>query len=180
MPVLNPPEAELLRRAQEDRLGDDYKVEVGSVVAYYASTHEADIKIGPARPLPTVDGEIAYETPPILPHVPIIALGTERSFIQIPLVEGDRVLVLFCGRSPTEFLAGATDTQPGDLARHSLSSGLAIPFVLPGRATGASQLALLSDVQALVTALQTSTCVNGAPLTFTPPVLVGTAEGKAL
>jgi Phage protein Gp138 N-terminal domain len=174
----NPNDAELHRRAQDDRLGDDYKVEVGSVVKYYAGTHEADIKIAPARPLPTVDGEIAYEVPPVLPHVPVIAFGTDRSFFQTPLQPGDRVLLLFCGRSPTEFFAGANTTQPGDLARHGLSGGLAIPFVLPGHASGASRLALLSDLQAILTALATATA-GGDPLVMTPPTLVGTVEVKA-
>jgi hypothetical protein len=77
--------------------------------------------------------------------------------------------------SAAEFLDGSDATQPGDLSRFSLSSCLAIPFVRPGKASGSGALALLSDVQALVTVLQAATA-GGNPLTFTPPALVGTAE----
>ena len=159
MAILEPTIAELIRRAVDSKL--------------------ADVQIGPARAVPTVDGEIAYEPLPVLPKVPVLAFGTARSFVQAPLEPGDSVWLLFSETSAAEFLAGQDVTQPGDLARFSLSSCLALPFVRPGKATGAATLALLSDVQALVTALQASTCVNGSPLTFTPPTLHGTAEVKA-
>ena len=154
MPNLEPTQAETVRRAQDARLEDDIKVEVGVVVAYYAAAHEADVQLGCQRPCLTTDGEITYERAPILPHIPVICLGTARSFVKLPLAAGDSVLLLFTGRSPAEFLAGQGDSRPTDLARHSLSNAMALPFVRPGQATGGTQLALLSDVQALLTVLQ--------------------------
>jgi hypothetical protein len=154
MSNLEPTQAETVRRAQDARLEDDFKVEVGSVMTYYSTAHEADIALGCQRPCITTDGEITYEQSPILPHVPVICFGTKRSFFKTPLAAGDTVLLLFTGRSPAEFMAGQDDSRPTDLARHSLSNAMALPFVRPGSATGGTQLALLSDVQALLTVLQ--------------------------
>lgn len=179
MSTLEPTIGDLITRAIRAQLLDVHTAVPASVLAYYATDHTADVQVGPSRAVPTVDGEVAYETLPALPKVPVLAFGTARSFVQIPLQPGDAVWLLFSEASAAEFLDGQDATQPGDLARFSLSSCLAIPFVRPGDATGATQLALLSDVQALVTALKASTCVNGNPLTFTSPTLVGTTEMKA-
>ena len=179
MSTLEPTIEDLISRAIRAQLLNAHTALPASVLAYYEADHTADVQVGPARAVPTVDGEIAYETLPALPKVPVLAFGTARSFVQIPLEPGDAVWLLFSEASSAEFLDGQDATQPGDLARFSLSSCLAIPFVRPGDTSGATQLALLSDVQALVTALQASTCVNGSPLTFAHPTLVGTAELKA-
>jgi hypothetical protein len=178
MPAQEPDLAELIRRAFDARLTNVHTALVGTVVAFYSSDNTADIQPGPSRAVLTVDNEVAYEPQPVCPRVPVLALGTERSFVQIPLVKGDSVLLLANEASTAEFLDGSNATEPGDLARFSLSSCFAIPFVRPGKASGAGKLALLSDVQALVTALQAATA-GGNPLTFTPPTLVGTAEVKA-
>jgi hypothetical protein len=154
MPNLEPPLARVIASGINDRLGDDFKCEVGSVVKFYADKNEADVKLAAARPLQTTDGEVTYETPPILPHVPMVAFGTSRSFLQVPLVAGDSVLVLFTGQSPAEFLEGQSSANPANVARHGLSNGIGFPFVLPGRATAGARLALLSDVQAVLSLLK--------------------------
>lgn len=189
MTTLDPTQAELLRRSQDDRLQDDFKVEVGTVVAYYESTNEADVKIAAQRPALTTDGEITYEQPPILPHVPMVALGTSRSLIQIPLEPGDCVLLLFTGRSPAEFLEGSTDYEPADLSRHSLSNGFGVPFVRPGGTSGGKRLALLEDVQAVLDLLKATYAVvagdggaswQAALITAaTATTLTGTSEVEA-
>lgn len=178
MTTLEPTAAELIRRAIAAQLVDVHTSVPGVVVAYHADDHTADVQVGPARAVPTVDNEVRYEKLPALPRVPVLAFGTARSFVQTPLQPGDSVWLLFSEASAAEFLDGSDATEPGDLARFSLSSCLALPFVRPGSTSGASKLALLSDVQALQTALQAATA-GGDPLVFTPAVLVGTAEVKA-
>jgi hypothetical protein len=178
MPTQDPDLAELIRRALDARLTNVHTALVGTVIAFNSSDNTADIQPGPSRAVLTVDNEVAYEPLPAVPKVPVLAYGTERSFVQIALKQGDSVLLLVNEASAAEFLDGADATQPGDLSRFGLSSCLAFPFVRPGRASGAAPLALLSDVQALVTALQTATA-GGNPLTFVAPTLVGTAEVEA-
>ena len=185
MSTLEPTIGDLITRAIRAQLLDVHTAVPASVLAYYAADHTADVQVGPARAVPTVDGEIAYETLPALPKVPVLAFGTARSFVQIPLQSGDAVWLLFSEASSAEFLDGQDATQPGDLARFSLSSCLAIPFVRPGSALLASPLALLSDVQALLTVLQTTwTPVagdGGAALktAMASVAISGTAEIKA-
>ena len=177
MPTQEPPLADLIRRAIAAQLVEVHTALPATVVQAYADG-TADVQVGPARAVPTTDGEIAYETLPTIPKVPVLAFGTARSFVQVPLEQGDSVWLLFSEASAAEFLDGTDVTQPCDLARFSLSSCLAMPFVRPGQASGASKLALLSDVQALVTALNAATA-GGNHLTYVPPTLVGTAEVKA-
>ena len=178
MSTLEPTIGDLITRAIRAQLLDVHTAVPASVLAYYATDRTADVQVGPSRAVPTVDGEIAYETLPAIPKVPVLVFGTARSFVQVPLQPGDAVWLLFSEASSAEFLDGQDATQPGDLARFSLSSCLAIPFVRPGSALLASPLALLSDVQALVSALNAATA-GGNPLTYVPPTLVGTAELKA-
>ena len=177
MPTLEPTLADVISRAVASRLLDVHTALPATVVAYYAADHTADVQIGPARAVPTVDGEVSYEVLPPIPKVPVLAFGTERSFLQTPLQPGDCVWLLAGETSAAEFLDGSDVTQPGDLSRFSLSSCVAIPFVRPGKATGAARLALLSDVQALITALNAATA-GGSPLTYVPPTITGTAEIK--
>lgn len=187
MPNLEPTLANLLDRAMTDRLSDVFTAEVGTVVAWHESGNTADIQLAARRPVPTTDGEIVYEQPPILPSVPVIAFGNSRSYVQISLVKGDSVLLIFTGRSPAEFLAGSDDTQPADLARHSLSNAFAVPIVRPGTAAaGPGKLALHADVKALHDLLKTWTVVpndGGAALKVAAQgmtLLGGTKEVKGL
>jgi hypothetical protein len=156
MPNLEPTLANLLDRAMTDRLSDVFTADVGTIVTWHETSNTADIQLAARRPVPTTDGEIVYEQPPILPSVPIVSFGNSRSYVQVSLVKGDSVLLVFCGRSPAEFLAGADDTQPADLARHSLSNAFAVPIVRPGTAAaGPGKLALHADVKALHDLLKT-------------------------
>ncbi len=160
MPNLQPTDAEVQRRAQDAALREDLKVEVGYVVKFY-SPNEADVQLSASRPVPTIDGAIAFEPAPVLPRVPVLSLGTSRSFLQVPLQAGDRVLVLFAGQSPSEWFEGQQEYEPANVARHSLSNAFAVPVVLPGEASGAHRLALLSDVQAILDVFAHWTPVTG-------------------
>jgi hypothetical protein len=162
MPNLEPTLANLLDRAMTDRLSDVFTSEVGTVVAWHESGNTADIQLAARRPVPTSNGEITYEQPPVLPSVPVVAFGNSRSYVQVALESGDSVLLIFTGRSPAEFLAGSDDSNPADLARHSLSNAFAIPIVRPGTAAaGPGKLALHADVKALHDLLKLWTPVPG-------------------
>jgi hypothetical protein len=175
--TLEPTLGELVRRAFAAQMLEVHTALPAKVVTYYAADCTADVQIGPARAVPTVDGEVAYEKLPTLPRVPVLALGTSRSCLQVPLQPGDSVWLLFSEASAAEFLGGSDASQPGDLARFSMSSCLAIPFVRPGQVPGASPLALLSDVQAVINAITQASCGgSGAPLTWIPPTPTGTVE----
>jgi len=184
MPTLEPTLAEVVRRALDARLLDVHTGGPGSVVAYYATDHTADVQIGAARAVPTTDNEVKFETLPVLPRVPVLAIGTARSFIQTTLEPGDSVWLFFAESSAAEFLEGQDATQPGDLARFSLSSCVALPFVRPGQASGASALALAdlvkSKLDAIIQALQAAAApTGGGPLVFSVPLPTDTAVATA-
>lgn len=78
---------------------------------------------------PHGDGSIEHEELPVLPCVPVAFPRAAGHFIAFPLSEGDHVLVVFCELAIGHWWAstGGDITDPGDLARHSLSHGVAIP-----------------------------------------------------
>lgn len=189
MPTRNPDQGQLLRRAQDARLLEFHTAQVGTVQSYDSSKHTADVKLACRRPILNTDEELTYEDLPVLPDVPVVALGSSRSWVKTPLTSGDTVLVVFAKNNPAEALEGQATTEPTDTTDAGLSGGFAIPFVLPGQATGGGVLALLSDVQAVLSLLKATYSVTpgdgGAAwqtalkAAATATVLEGTSEVKA-
>lgn len=173
MPTREPQLGQLLRRAIDNRVQDIATCDVGTVVAF--SNGKADIQLAVRRPILDSSEEIVYEGIPVLPDVPVVVLGTTRSFIQVPVQPGDRVLVIFTRYSPAEFIAGQTMVEPGDSDAHSLSNGFAIPLCLPDDAVGGVALALATKVKAkldaIIETLESATApAGGGPVVYeTPP-----------
>lgn len=117
--------------ALDNRLLDVHTSQPGRVVKYYADTYEADIQLVCRRAVPHVDGGYVYEDPPVLPKVPLACWGTTDSYFKPPVTAGAFVWFFASEVSTDEFLETGDVSQPANVARHSLSSGIAIPFVLP-------------------------------------------------
>lgn len=82
------------------------------------------------------DGSTVYDDLPILPAVPLVMPRLGEWFVSIPASVGDYVLVVFCESAIGTWRVGDGSLQyPGDLDRHTLSHGVAIPGLIPRSAT---------------------------------------------
>ena len=95
-----------------------------------------------SRPVPATIGGYIYEEIPVIPDCIVMFFGTVRSDIEAPLVSGDFVWLLFPESSLDEFLDSGSASNPSIVARHGLTSPLAIPITLPGKAANTDKLAL--------------------------------------
>lgn len=117
----------------DNRLIDVHTSQPGRVVQFYPDTYDADIQLMCQRAVPHVDGGYVYEEPPTLPKVPIACWGTTESYFKPPVPKGSFVWFFSSEVSTDEFLESGDVSQPANVARHGLSSGIAIPFVLPSQ-----------------------------------------------
>jgi len=124
-----PNEEEFVRAWVEHALMDVHTARPARVQSYDATTQTADLVPLVRNAVELPDGTIAHEDLPVLPSVPVLWPRTADHFIAFALAPGDMVLVVFCDAAIGHWRA-ATDggvTDPGDLRRHSLSHGVAIP-----------------------------------------------------
>jgi hypothetical protein len=130
MSTLEPGLDRLIREAIEDRLADVHTCILGKVQT--VNGKKADIVIPIRRPVPVEDGSTTYEDMPVLPDVPIMWPGANGVDYPLDLTEGDDVMVYLSEVSTAEYEDTGTTSEPGDTARHSLSSAFAVPW---GRTT---------------------------------------------
>jgi len=145
-PNLDPDLGQLIRRALQNQMLDLHTCMVGTVKSYDATQHTADVQLAAKRPILNSDDELVFEDWPLLPDVPVVALGTLRSHLRMPLEVGDAVLIVFAELSTAEMLGGQDLVEPGDTTSKGLSHGFAIPFVRPGSATGGELVAQATKV----------------------------------
>lgn len=94
----------------------------GRVEKYYPEDQTADVK-------PQV---YAQGVPlPVLTRLPVAFPRGGGGFLSFPLVPGDFVFVLFAESSLDQWRAKASDGNPGDERRHSLTGGVALPCLYP-------------------------------------------------
>lgn len=127
--TIPPNEEEFVRAWIEHALADVHTARPARVQRYDAATQTVDLVPLVRHAVELPDGTIAHEDLPVLPSVPVLWPRTADHFIAFALAPGDMVLVVFCDAAIGHWRA-ATDggiTDPGDLRRHSLSHGVAIP-----------------------------------------------------
>lgn len=123
-----PNEEEFVRAWVEHALADVHTAMPARVQRYDATTQTADLVPLVRNAVELPDGTIAHEDLPVLPCVPVLWPRTADHFIAFALAPGDMVLVVFCESAIGHWRVGAGGiTDPGDLRRHSLSHGVAIP-----------------------------------------------------
>lgn len=126
--LIEPTQEELIRAWIEHHLSDVHTALPARVQSYDAATQTADLVPLVRHPVAHGDGSVEHENLPVLPSVPVLWPRTADHFIAFALAPGDMVLVVFCEGAIGHWRAGSGDiTDPGDLQRHSLSHGVAIP-----------------------------------------------------
>lgn len=134
-------------------------------------------------------GERQAERLPVIPHVPVVFPGAGGFRVTFPIAVGDTVLVVFSSSSLDQWLALGGEVDPKDDRRHDLSDAIAIPGLRDFahalssaptstmsigkdggptieigadiQAGGSSELALNSDVAAIVSAISGAAVAAG-------------------
>jgi hypothetical protein len=102
----------------------------GQIVSYNASSQTATIRPMIKRPLLTMDvndGEDEWEDLPDIPAVPIMHPRGGKSYIHLPVAEGDSVLVVVSQMDYSTWRTTGTANPPSIPVLHDLSSCFAIP-----------------------------------------------------
>lgn len=82
---------------------------------------------------PTIQRKISGELVniPLLVDVPLRYQKTSKFSITFPVDIGDHVMIIFSERSIDTWLLSGEIQAPGDIRKHSLSDGFAIPMMYP-------------------------------------------------
>lgn len=194
--MATPSIAEVIRAAIESQLADVHTCLPGRVVSYDPATQQADVQIVVRRASEAADGSTALEDFPVLPAVPVAWMRGGGYSLQFPLAKGDHVWLMFSEAAMGFWRASGQVSEPGDLARHSLSYPIALPCIAPDAAKlppvmgdeavlqtpgylrvggpAAQEVALASLVDARFSALQAAIVtalgqINTASVALTPP-----------
>ena len=130
MTIIAPEFGELIRRAIESRVTDINVAMPGIVKTYDAAKKTATILPALRRPIATDDDDLKGEDIPPIENVPVLSLRSSAFSIEFNLAEGDTVLLVFNGRSPTEWRTSGAVATPGDLRPHGVGYPVAIPGYL--------------------------------------------------
>ncbi len=134
--ALSPTFAEVLRKVlASDRL-DLHTAIPGKVVSYDSATQTADVQPVAKTTVPTGEGAVEFEEPPIIPNVPVGWIRGGGASLQLALAPGDHVLLVFSEADiGTWRSSGQVPSQPADLARHDWSYPYALPCAAPSANT---------------------------------------------
>lgn len=161
-----PTVAQAVRGAVESSIASMRKVMPGRVVKYNTTTQRASVQ--PLLPdgYTNERGERVVEDLPVVNEVPIVFQGSGGARVRFPIHVGDTVLLLFADGSLDRWLHKGDGGDPKDDRRHHLTDAIAIPGLLHApsdadvmieftetqiHAGGTEALALLSELQALIT-----------------------------
>lgn len=129
--MATPDLAEVLRQAIESRLADVHTCLPGRVVSYDRRTQQADVELVVRSAVEATDGGIVNESLPVLPAVPVMWPRGGGCSLQLPLSAGDHVWVMFSEGAIGNWRVSGQTSDPGDIARHSLSYPVALPCAAP-------------------------------------------------
>ena len=134
MTTRSPELADIIRQAIEDRLVDVHTMLPGRIDSYDSSTQKADVEPLIKRLQRTVDGEINEELP-VIPGVPVVFPRTQAFKLTMPVVAGDRCMLVFCERATEGYQVGQgrkgggseiKQTDPDTFAMHNLTDPVAL------------------------------------------------------
>lgn len=123
---------QLISEAIDSRQAEIYTALPGEVVTYDPATRTCTARVAVKRPIPDEEGEIAYESHPDIPNVPVYFPRSSTFEIAFDLAPGDGLLLIFSGLSPTEWRAtGLAPSEPGDVRTHSPAYPIALAGWFP-------------------------------------------------
>lgn len=117
----------ILKDASRAALMNLHTAMPGIVQAYDPKTQRADIQ--PVNKRVYEDGSVVDL--PLLPAVPVLMPRTKNSWVNLPLAQGDMVLLVFCERSIEQWRLKGGIVDPLDTRTHHLADAIAIPGVFP-------------------------------------------------
>lgn len=183
-----PTVAEFVRRAVEARLLDLHVGMPGSVVSYDRETQRASIQPLLKTPYKDPEGDRQVEQIPIINGVPVVFVGSGSFSLTWELAAGDTGFLMFAEASIDKWKTRGGEVDPIDDRRFSLSDAVFLPGLrstankLTGsnvhatalvigapliHAGGTSSLALLAELQAMITEYNGHTHTGGTILGMT-------------
>lgn len=123
--------AEVIRLAIDSRLLDLHVSLPCRVEAYDSTNQTVDVLPMVRRAITDSQGNTQHEELPILPNVPVVFPRAASFSATWPLAKGDYVLVVFSSSAIGNWRESGDLADPGDLRRHDLSYGFAIPGIAP-------------------------------------------------
>jgi hypothetical protein len=116
----------VIRRAIRVALRDVRVALPGQIVAYDATTRQADVQPLIMQAQPQSDGSTVTERLPVVTHCPVVFCGGGRSWLTFPIAVGDTCLLLFASSSLDRWLTVGGEVDPEDDRHHHLSDGIAL------------------------------------------------------
>ncbi len=132
----NPEGHDLISEAIKSALLNAFFACPGIVQSY--DDDKKTITVAPAtrRVVPLADGTTTTEEVPVIQNVPVLVFGTPAVSLEVDLVRGDSVLLVFCDYSFAGWRSTGAVADPRDTRKHGPSYPVAIPWHRPrGRAS---------------------------------------------
>lgn len=129
--MTTPSLSDVIRQAIDNRIADVHTCLPGRVKAYNPATQQADVEIVVKSAVEASDGSTVSEGLPVIPSVPVAWMRGGGYSLQFPLAVGDFVWLMFSEAAIGNWRLTGQVSEPGDLARHSLSYPVALPCVAP-------------------------------------------------
>jgi len=132
----NPEQHDLIREAIESALLPFFVASPGIVQSYDDEKKTCSVAPATRRVVLMPDGTTTAEDVPVIQNVPVLVFGTPAVSVEVDLVRGDTVLLVFCDYSFAAWRSTGAVSDPLDARKHGPSYPVAIPWHRPrGRAS---------------------------------------------
>jgi hypothetical protein len=132
----SPENADLIREAIASAMLPVFVACPGIVQSYDDDKKTCSVAPATRRPVPMADGTMTTEEVPVIQNVPVLVLGTPAVSVEVDLVRGDSVFLVFCDYSFAGWRSTGAVADPRDARKHGPSYPVAIPWHRPkGRAS---------------------------------------------
>ena len=132
----SPEQADLIREAIESAMLSVFVATPGIVQSYDDDKKTCTVAPATRRVVLMPDGTTTSEDVPVIQNVPVLVFGTPAISIEVDLVRGDTVLLVFCDYSFAAWRSTGAVSDPLDTRKHGPSYPVAIPWHRPrGRAS---------------------------------------------
>lgn len=126
-----PEQADLIKEAIASALLDMHVFQPGIVQSYDDATKTCSVAPAIRRPIPVEDGTFVTEDLPVIQNVPVMVLGSPALTVEVELVKGDTVILLFADYSLAAWRGSGQVSDPPDLRKHGPAYPVAIPWHRP-------------------------------------------------
>lgn len=156
-----PENADLIREAFESATLSMFVASPGIVQSYDDTKKTCSVALASRRPVPMADGTITTEEVPVIQNVPVLVFGTPAVSIEVDLVRGDTVLLVFCDYSFAAWRSTGGVGDPLDARKHGPSYPVAIPWHRPKGKASTDEKATMGKAGGVRLHFQTGTIEVG-------------------